>query len=558
MEHGKGVCNLHLTRRNGTYYYRRRVPDFAVDAIGRSIIQYSLKTTDKREAKKLREFADLEWTARFERAREGGSHSENPDQADRRINVAALVRDYVERRDQAARKRLEQDPPISRQEVEELKVDAEMDLSSLGDPADPNRGQWISSAVSKILSEAKLPEATVDGDEIDHLVLRGLLELARRKRARLDDDYSRRSFDHIFDREVPSGVTFRELSEQYLRVMTEDAEINGISRKRTDKVKANVALLREIVGDMTPVSAIDHDACLRVRSVLAHTPTNRTKLYPKLNLDEAIARAELEKKRVLSATTQSQYLDTFKGVLELAFKKRLLTQNPAQSIRPLKRDDARPGEKRLPFTLEQIAAFFSSDFHRSCAPGAEKPYTRKDRDWRFWLPLVCLFMGMRPNEVCQMLVADVKRTKAGTWYVDVVASSDEDEDNGAAVQGVKTLKTVASRRRIPIHSELIALGFLELRAGKTSGADFFPVLSLTSTAIWRLTPCGGLGRRSCRRRWRCESGRPSTAFDIRFVTRFAGATRARRLCKRSADGIRGVSPVIIMVTNLIPTRRRKL
>ena len=160
-------ANLHLTRRNGTYYYRRRVPDFAVDAIGRSIIQYSLKTTDKREAKKLREFADLEWTARFERAREGGSHSENPDQADRRIDVAALVRDYVERRDQAARKRLEQDPPISREEVEELKVDAEMDLSSLGDPADPNRGQWISSAVSKILSEAKLPEATVDADKID-------------------------------------------------------------------------------------------------------------------------------------------------------------------------------------------------------------------------------------------------------------------------------------------------------------------------------------------------------------------------------------------------------
>ena len=94
------------------------------------------------------------------------------------------------------------------------------------------------------------------------------------------------------------------------------------------------------------------------------------------------------------------------GPAELAFKKRLLPQNPAQSIRPLKRDDARPGEKRLPLTLDQIAAFFSSDFYRSCAPGAEKPYARKDRDWRFWLPLVCLFMGMRPNEVCQMLVAE--------------------------------------------------------------------------------------------------------------------------------------------------------
>jgi integrase len=68
-------------------------------------------------------------------------------------------------------------------------------------------------------------------------------------------------------------------------------------------------------------------------------------------------------------------------------------------------------------------------------------------------------MGMRPNEVCQMATQDVRQTQNGTWYLDVVASDDEDDDVSPELQ--KTLKTAFSRRRIPLHPEVLAIGFLD-------------------------------------------------------------------------------------------------
>jgi hypothetical protein len=76
-------ANNHLLRRNGVYYYRRRVPAHLVSAFGRKFIQLSLNTTSLAQAKKLRTVRDLEWDAQFEAAEEktaqakAGSNSSN-------------------------------------------------------------------------------------------------------------------------------------------------------------------------------------------------------------------------------------------------------------------------------------------------------------------------------------------------------------------------------------------------------------------------------------------------------------------------------------------------
>ena len=58
--------NNHLSRRNGVYYYRRRVPAQLIKPIGSKVIQFSLGTTSLKEAKQLRTAKDLEWDVRFE------------------------------------------------------------------------------------------------------------------------------------------------------------------------------------------------------------------------------------------------------------------------------------------------------------------------------------------------------------------------------------------------------------------------------------------------------------------------------------------------------------
>jgi integrase len=54
-----------------------------------------------------------------------------------------------------------------------------------------------------------------------------------------------------------------------------------------------------------------------------------------------------------------------------------------------------------------------------------------------------------------MNAGDVMQTSKGTWYADIVTSDDD-----AAGAGAKTLKTASSRRKVPIHPELIRIGFL--------------------------------------------------------------------------------------------------
>jgi hypothetical protein len=109
-------------------------------------------------------------------------------------------------------------------------------------------------------------------------------------------------------------------------------------------------------------------------------------------------------------------------------KRRLITANPAEGLRPIKRDTLSPSEKRRPFSLEQIADFFRSPFYAESAKHAP-PFSYDNKGWRFWLPPMCLFMGMRPNEAAQMHVDDLKRTEQGTWYLHIIATDDEDTDS---------------------------------------------------------------------------------------------------------------------------------
>jgi integrase len=73
---------------------------------------------------------------------------------------------------------------------------------------------------------------------------------------------------------------------------------------------------------------------------------------------------------------------------------------------------------------------------------------------------------MRLNEICQLNVTDVSQTDTGTWFIRVDDSSDD-----------KNVKNQFSKRDIPLHPELIKIGFLDflkLRAHK--GSKLFPDL----------------------------------------------------------------------------------
>lgn len=91
---------------------------------------------------------------------------------------------------------------------------------------------------------------------------------------------------------------------------------------------------------------------------------------------------------------------------------------------------------------------------------------------RKWVPLIGLYTGMRIEEICQLAPADLrqesykdstgKRKDVYVFYV-----TDEGEGQG--------LKNAASRRRIPVHKELVRRGFIKYAQAQT-GTRLFPDL----------------------------------------------------------------------------------
>lgn len=127
--------------------------------------------------------------------------------------------------------------------------------------------------------------------------------------------------------------------------------------------------------------------------------------------------------------------------------------------------DAETSVKRRPWADTELQVIFNTPLHTVYAlptawnAGAEAAY---------WIPLLGLFTGARLGELCQLATIDVSNVEG----IPILALTDEGE--------VQKIKSKAGHRRIPIHSELIRLGFLEyVQATRESGTtSLWPSLRL--------------------------------------------------------------------------------
>ncbi len=119
--------------------------------------------------------------------------------------------------------------------------------------------------------------------------------------------------------------------------------------------------------------------------------------------------------------------------------------------------------KRRPWTTAELQAFFAqpvwSAYELPKVADAAGPAA-------YWIPLLGLFTGARVGELCQLRVQDVVDTPEGP----VLSINEEAE--GA------TVKTAASIRDVPLHSELVRLGFLDYVAElrKAGGVSLWPAM----------------------------------------------------------------------------------
>ena len=162
----------------------------------------------------------------------------------------------------------------------------------------------------------------------------------------------------MFNPATPPALSVRDLAQQLIEEKRQDAEINGLARKATDKHRASLALVVEILGGDTAITAVDYDRCKHVQLTLSQLPPNRSQTYRGLNVEEVIQQAKEDGVAPMSPLTQQPHLTTLKDLLNLAVNKGAIAHNHAQNLKPLKRDSVAADKKRVPFSLEQIERFF--------------------------------------------------------------------------------------------------------------------------------------------------------------------------------------------------------
>jgi integrase len=125
-------------------------------------------------------------------------------------------------------------------------------------------------------------------------------------------------------------------------------------------------------------------------------------------------------------------------------------------------------DNRLPYNPEDLKTIFGSAVFRD----RERPLGGAGEAAK-WLPLIALFTGARLEEIGQALTSDVKH-EDGIDYLDINTL-----DRGAG----KRVKNRSSRRKLPLHPELVRCGLLAYIEERRQAGDerLFPALRASVT-----------------------------------------------------------------------------
>ena len=208
--------------------------------------------------------------------------------------------------------------------------------------------------------------------------------------------------------------------------------------------KAAVPVFR-VLRDVFPgreVTTITREDARGVVTLLQGLPANlgKRKELAGLSVPQAVVKAKaLKLETIRPKTINDGYLIHIAAIFNWARREQWIPSSPFEGLSVF--DPVSDEDRRDPFTVAQLNTLFATETWAEPWSGADK------QAGAFWVPLLCLFHGLRNGEAAGLRVEDIG------------------EEDGIAVLHIRAyeqrqLKTAGSRGSLPIHSELIKLDFL--------------------------------------------------------------------------------------------------
>jgi integrase len=429
---------LHPTRK--TYYRRVQIPQkIRKHFNGRVEVWRSLKTADKDQAEVRASLFDAQTRRLFLTLKKSGERL-SKDQ------IEALVQHWLETEIDF----LDDCLVLGGQVDDDQREGEHLVYSDLFDEASEaligRDFKKVEKEADALLVAAGLPPLEHESAEYGRLcrrLLEAKLEYFKLADARVDGKYEnplrfQRHQQHgTADSSVrapakapATGPLFSEVVKLYFKE-------NARAERTDSQIKAELERFLECIGGDKPIGLITKADC-------------------------RVYKEDMQDRRKIGPATVRKHLSNLGGIFKWSVAQGFPTAeqgNPCQGLPPSKKHAKKMAKERRPFTdAELVQVFGSKDFIRE----------RDKNPARYWLPLLCLFTGARREEIGQLAVCDIQEEQ-GIPFIRI-------NDDSKLEQ---SLKNAGSRRRVPVHSSLVKLGFLDyvkkIRDGKH--VRLFPALT---------------------------------------------------------------------------------
>jgi len=225
-------------------------------------------------------------------------------------------------------------------------------------------------------------------------------------------------------------------------------EKEDIRDKTEDEIRNSVKFLTECFGDI-PIGDITKEKSNIIKSHIKNYPKNRTKNPKYRDYDfHSLMKMEIPQKDIIHLTTINKHLGHLSSFMIWSVNNGYCNTNPFTGMKIKQKKSAR--DERDRFSEKELKEIFSKQNYLH--------YTKVEKDsyYRYWVPIIGCFTGMRENEICSLYLDNIReisgnqRTKR--WCIDILEEPNRPD---------KRLKTQSSRRIVPIHDTLLELGFID-------------------------------------------------------------------------------------------------
>ncbi len=455
-----GRYGPHLCRRNGIFHFKMRVPASIKSQLGLSEISRSLRTYSKSEAR----ISAAHAAARLKRI---WSMLQNTEFS-REIGLQIINEMFVDIQSKVDRQAFDERLPNIDPDYQAFRADERIAL--LEDQNCSENFNFIADRMinNRLLKRGKPPTWVSDDDRgfLREGVRRAQIEEQKLVKYRLyekvlpyepeDDMLSRadnfikaNSYDLSRNPKIEYGVTLGTAIKEHLREGND-----RWTEKTTKDFSRKLGFLTQLLGEDCPLEIIDSKTMRFFRDQLIGLHKNHVNMT-----GQSIAQKQTSNEKFrISRKTAANIFSRCRAFFNWAANcQGYITESPAANVSfPFNhKDKTRP---RYPWQKQQLEQLFSSPLYVGCKSKCRRHEAGKLvlRDGYYWLPLWAYYSGARAGELIQLHHSDIDLDH------DIPHIKITEEGSGSiGSNSYKHVKSTAAERTIPIHPDLIDLGFLE-------------------------------------------------------------------------------------------------